>query len=127
MDRRIFIDALTASLVAAPLAAIAQRSATVRRIGTLTTDSPESQARLNLLYAPLRALGWVEGQNLRVERRYASGNIELLPSLAEELVRLEVEIIGTLGTPAGLAAKNATKTIPVVLWSSADPVGSGLV
>ncbi len=127
MDRRVFIDAMTASMVAAPLVAIAQNSAMVRRIGILTTDSPETQATLDLTYARLRALGWVEGQNLRVERRYASGKVELLRPFAEELVRLKVEIIGTLGTPAALAAKNATKTIPIVIWSAGDAVGTGLV
>ena len=127
MDRRIFIDAVALGLVAAPLAAIGQRSATVRRIGSLSANSPESRERLDLLYGPLRALGWIEGRNLRVERRYASGEYSLLPALAEELVRLDVEIIATLGTPAGLAAKNATKTIPIVLWSSSDPVANGLV
>jgi putative ABC transport system substrate-binding protein len=69
----------------------------------------------------------VEGQNLLVERRYVSGELELLRPSAEDLVRLRVEIIATRGTPAALAAKNATKTIPIVLWSAADPVGTGLV
>jgi len=82
---------------------------------------------LDLYFAPLRALGWVEGQNLLVERRYVSGKVELLRPSAEELVRLKVEIIGTQGTPAALAAKNATKTIPIVLWSAGDPVATGLV
>lgn len=127
MDRRVFIDAITASLAAASFAAVGQTSAMVRRIGILTTDAPETQATLDLIYAPLRALGWVEGQNLRVERRYTSGNVDLLRPFAEELVRLDVELIGTLGTPAALAAKNATNTIPIVIWSAADPVGSGLV
>ena len=84
MDRRVFIDAMTASMVGAPLVAIAQKSAGVRRIGTLTTDAPETQATLDRIYAPLRALGWVEGQNLRVERRYASSNVELLRPFAED-------------------------------------------
>ena len=127
MDRRLFIDAMTVSMVTAPLVAIAQDSAKVRRIGILTTESPETQATLDRNFAPLRALGWVEGQNLRVERRYVSGKLELLRPYAEELVRLRVEIIGTLSTPAGLAAKNATQTIPIVIWSAGDPVGSGLV
>jgi putative ABC transport system substrate-binding protein len=69
----------------------------------------------------------VEGQNLLVERRYVSGNVELLRPSAEEIVRLKVEVIGTQGTPAALAAKNATKTIPIVLWSAGDPVATGLV
>ncbi len=127
MDRRMFIDAMTASMVAAPLVAIAQKPAIVRRIGVLTAEPPQDRAELDRKFAPLRALGWVEGQNLLVERRYVSGKVELLQPFADELVRLKVEIIGTLGTPAALAAKNATKTIPIVLWSAGDPVGSGLV
>jgi putative ABC transport system substrate-binding protein len=123
----MFIDAMTASLVAAPLVAIAQTPATVRRIGILTTDTPQVQAELDRNFAPLRALGWVEGQNLSVERRFVSGKVELLRPSAEELVRLKVEVIGTQGTPAALAAKNATKTIPIVLWSAGDPVVTGLV
>jgi len=124
MDRRAFIDAMTVSMLPAPLVAIAQEPATVRRIGILTNEATQPT---EWIAAALRALGWVEGKNLRVERRYASGKVELLQNLAEELVSLRVEIIGTLSTPAGLAAKNATKTIPIVLYSSADPVGSGLV
>ena len=76
--------------------------------------------------APLRALGWVEGRNLLIERRYAE-RAELLGPLAQELVRLKVEIIVAWGTDAVLAAKNATTTIPIVIGSAGDPVGSGLV
>ncbi len=75
----------------------------------------------------MRAVGWVEGQNLLVERRYASGKPELLQSLAEELVQLKVEIIVTSGTDATLAAKNATSAIPIVFRIAGDPVGTGLV
>ena len=74
----------------------------------------------------MRALGWVEGQNLLVERRYANGRAELLRPFAEELVRLKVEIIAAWGTAATLAAKNATTTIPIVM-SAGDPVRVGLV
>lgn len=123
----MFIEAATASMVAAPLVASAQRSTMVRRIATLTNDAPETQARWDARFAPLRALGWVEGQNLHVERRSASGDVELLRRYADELVGLTVEIIGTLGTPAALAAKNATKTIPIVTYSAGDVVGTGLV
>ena len=118
---------MTVAVIAAPLVVRAQKSETIRRIGFLSSDAPVSQEVLDWFNAPLRALGWVEGQNLLVERRYASGKVELLSALAEELVRLKVEIIGTAGTPASLAAKNATKTIPIVLFSVADAVGSGLV
>ena len=74
----------------------------------------------------MRALGWVEGRNLLIERRYAERS-ELLGPLAQELVRLKVEIIVAWGTDAVLAAKNATTTIPIVIGSAGDPVGSGLV
>ena len=75
----------------------------------------------------MRELGWVEGQNLIVERRYANGRVELLQPFAEELVRLKVEIIVTGGTAATLAAKNATTTIPIVFTAAGDPVHTGLV
>ena len=127
MDRRTFIGAMTASIIAAPLASVAQKMAIVRRIGVLSIDTLPTQAELTEQAAPLRALGWVEGQNLLVERRYAKGRAELLQPFAEELVRLKVEIIGTLSTPATLAAKNATSTIPIVIWSAGDAVSTGLV
>ena len=77
--------------------------------------------------APLRELGWIEGQNLLIERRYANNKVELLLPLAEELVRLKVELIVTEGTAATLAAKSATNTIPIVIRTSGDPVRTGLV
>jgi putative ABC transport system substrate-binding protein len=126
MDRRTFIGVVAAAMIAAPLAAREKPATTVRRIGILyagpgplTPDELESES------APLRALGWVEGRNLLVERRYAE-RAELLRTLAEELVRLKVEIIVTDGTPAALAAKNATTTIPIIIGAG-DPVLSGLV
>jgi putative ABC transport system substrate-binding protein len=75
----------------------------------------------------LRELGWIEGRNLIVERRNADGRAELLQPLAEELVRLNVEIIVTSGTDAAFAAKNATTIIPIVLLAAGDPVRAGLV
>ena len=76
---------------------------------------------------PLRALGWIEGQNLAVERRYAGGRAELLKPFAEDLVRLKVDIIATNGTDATIAAKQATTRIPIVMYGAGDPVASGLV
>jgi putative ABC transport system substrate-binding protein len=127
MDRRAFIGAMTATMFGAPLAAVAQQAAKVRRIGVLSHDLAPTQAELTDEAAPLRALGWVEGKNLLVERRYTNGKAELLRPFAEELVRLKVEIIATLGTPAALAAKNATSTIPIVIWSAGDVVSTGIV
>jgi putative ABC transport system substrate-binding protein len=127
MDRRTFIGAVAAGMIAAPLAASAQTATTVRRIGILSPGAPATQAEIQEANAPLRALGWVEGQNLLFERRYANGRAELLQPLAEELVRLKVEIIVTGGTAATLAAKNATTTIPIIITSAGDPVRTGLV
>ena len=79
------------------------------------------------LRARLAALGWVEGRNLIVERRYTSGKPDLLKPMAEELVRLKVDLIVAEGTVATLAAKNATNAIPIVVSRSADPVRTGLV
>ena len=127
MDRRTFVGAVAAGMIAAPLAASAQTATTVRRIGVLSSGVRQTQAELQVEAAPLRALGWVEGQNLLFERRYANSRAELLQPLAEELVRLKVEIIVTRGTDATLAAKNATTTIPIIIQSSGDPVRTGLV
>jgi putative tryptophan/tyrosine transport system substrate-binding protein len=127
MDRRTFIGAVAAGTVAAPLAASARTGTTVRRIGVLSPDPAQTQAELEEESAPLRALGWVEGRNLLVERRYANGRAELFRPFAEELVRLKVEIIVTWGTAATLAAKNATTTIPIVMGIAADPVRAGIV
>ena len=75
---------------------------------------PESPAELQEKYTPLRELGWIEGQNLLFERRYTNGRTDLLRPLAEELVRLKVDLIMTEGTAATLAAKNATNVIPII-------------
>jgi len=127
MDRRTFIGAAAAAMIAAPLAASAQTATIIRRIGVLSPGAPETQVELQQQSTPLRALGWVEGQNLVVERRYANGKTELLRPLAEELVRLKVEIIVAVGTAATLAAKNATTTIPIVMSTAGEPVRIGLV
>jgi putative ABC transport system substrate-binding protein len=113
-------------MLTAPLAASAQTAPKVRRIGHLGSGEPNTPAEDHEQQAPLRALGWVEGRNLVIERRETT-RTELLRPLAEELVRLKVEIIVVWGTDAALAAKNATTTIPIVLGSAGDPVRSGLV
>jgi putative tryptophan/tyrosine transport system substrate-binding protein len=125
VSRRSFCWALAGVLVA-PGIAIAQASKSVRRIGVLQPGIPELPEDLREQDEPLRELGWVEGQNLHVERRYANGRSEALQPFAEELVRAKVEIIVTAGTAATLAAKRATTTIPIV-FSAGDPVLLGLV
>src|SRR6266705_395372 len=118
MDRRKFIRVVTSVVAADPLAASAQTATTVRRIGTLSASAPPPLAVRQGIDARLRELGWVEGGNLLIERRYANGRAELLQPLAEELVRLKVEVITTVGTQAAVAAKNATTSIPIVMYSA---------
>jgi putative ABC transport system substrate-binding protein len=126
MSRRSFCRA-SLGVVFALGFPIAQGTTRVRRIGTLDTGAPDTPEEIWKQAEPLRELGWVEGQNLLVERRYAaSGRPEALQPLAEELVRARVEIIVTNGTPATLAAKRATTTIPIV-FTTGDPVLLGLV
>jgi putative tryptophan/tyrosine transport system substrate-binding protein len=126
MDRRKFMGAAAAGLLAAPFAAVAQQTEKVHRIGYLRLGNPPVPAGSDWDPAPLRDLGWIEGKNLVIERRYAGDNAELLQSLAAELVRRKVEIIATVGTDAAVAAKKATTSIPIVI-SAGDPVGVGLV
>ena len=75
----------------------------------------------------LNKLGWIEGKNITIEHRFAEGKPERLPELAADLVRLKVDLIMITGDPAGLAAKGATSTIPIVIMNAVDPVGAGLV
>ncbi len=106
----------------------AQSAGTIRRIGYLSAPTRASvQRALEAFLRRLRELGWVEGQNLVIEYRWAEGQIERLPELAAELVRLNVELIVAPSGSAVLAAKNATSSIPIVMIFPSDPVGSGLV
>ena len=127
MDRRTFIGSIVGCALAGPHAVRAQTARTVRRIGVLSPGPTLPPAEYQGVWAPLRELGWIEGQNLVFERRWAEGRHERLAPLAQELVRLNVDIITTIGTDATVAAKNATMSIPIVMLSTGDPVGSGLV
>jgi putative ABC transport system substrate-binding protein len=112
-------------LLAAPLAAEAQQAGKVYRIvGLWTNPSPQME---DVLWQGLRELGWVEGQNFLFERRYAEGRNERHAAHVAELLRLQPDLIIAVGTPAALAAKAATSTIPIVFVLVADPVGAGLV
>jgi putative ABC transport system substrate-binding protein len=115
-----------AGVLVAPGIAIAQASKVVRRIAELDAGAPESEEELREQRALRARFGWIEGQNLVVERRYANNDLQALRPLAEELVRLKVELIVAAGTPAALAAKAATSTIPIV-FQAGDPVRMGLV
>lgn len=121
---------LTAGFFAAPPAAHAQESGKVYRIGWLGHTAPTTP-ELRRLVEPfdqgLREFGYVEGKNLFVERRYSEGRFERLPDMAAELVRLNVDVIVAVGTPAVQAARQATRKIPIVMVAVVDPVGAGLV
>ena len=127
MSRRTFGRILAGLLVAAPRVTIAQVRTVVRRIGLLGPSVPDTPEEMRKGRETLREFGWVEGENLHVERRYANNQPEALQRLAEELVRAKVEVILTSGTPATLAAKRATTTIPIVFSSAGDAVLIGLV
>ena len=128
MERRAFIGALAVFLLVAPLAAEAQQPAKVPRIGFLSARPPtDNPYFIDSFRQGLRELGYVEGQNIAIEYRFAAGRPERLPALAAELVRLKVDVIVTGGPPAPEAAKQATGTIPIVFAVAADPVAVGLV
>jgi ABC-type uncharacterized transport system substrate-binding protein len=106
----------------------AQQTKKVYRIGFLTTSSASaSESRQEVFRKGLRDLGWIEGKNIFIERRYADANLDQLPALAAQLVQLKVDIIVTSPNASALAAKRATTTIPIVMASGGDPVVAGLV
>ena len=114
------------SVFAVPPLADAQPAGNMRRIGYLASSSATAHP-VEPFREALRELGWVEGQNIVIEYRFADGRFERLPDLAAELVRLKMELIVAVPTPAAVATKNATATIPIVMASVGDPVGLGLV
>jgi len=122
------VGGLVLACCAAPLVGEAQQAAKVYRIGYLTLTPPPPSGGVSPPFRDaLRELGYVEGQNLLIEARYADATVGRLPSLAAELVQLQVDVIVTIGTPPVKAAKEATTTIPIVMAGSADPVEHGLV
>ena len=123
MQRRQFLALLGAAAVVRPLAAQAQRNPRIFRIGILAN---EKWPPLDGLRSGLRELGYIEGQNLELVHRYVEGQPDKYAALAAELVDLPVDTVVTWGTPASLAAKNATATIPIIM-TSGDPVAVGLV
>jgi putative ABC transport system substrate-binding protein len=127
MERRTFMAMLTGGLLAAPLAAEAQQAAKVARIGYLSPNLAASPHLHEAFRQRLRDLGYVEGRNVVIEYRDAEGKPERVAALAAELVALKVDVIVAPSTLAALAAKQATRTLPIVFPVAADPVGSGLV
>jgi putative ABC transport system substrate-binding protein len=119
---------LAVSLTLAPVAAEAQPTEKAHRIGYLAGGSASFNASyVEAFRQGLRELGWVEGQNIVVEYRHAEGRFDRMPDLAAELIRLKVELIFATPTPAAVAARNATRTIPIVMRGVGDPVGRGLI
>jgi putative ABC transport system substrate-binding protein len=124
MRRREFITLIGSAAAVWPVTAGAQHAGKMWRIAFIT------QAETNIyeaLFERLRELGYVEGQNIIIERRYAEGRAEKFQEFAAEMVRLKADLILTITTPAALAAKNATTTIPIVIPTAIDPVGTGLI
>ena len=129
-EEKNHVRALGAMLFALCFSAEAQQPKKVPRIGYLSASDPASEStRSEAIRLALRERGYIEGQNIAIEYRYAEGKIDRLPELAAELVRLKVDIIVVAGgDPPIRAAKNATKTIPIVMVGAGlDPVEAGLV
>jgi putative ABC transport system substrate-binding protein len=126
-SRRAFIATATAILVA-PLAANAQQAAKVPRIGFLGNSTAALEANLvGPFREGLRDLGYVEGRNILIEYRWAEGGYERFPALIAELIALKVDVIVTAGTPATLAVKKVTTSVPLVMIAVGDPVATGIV
>jgi putative ABC transport system substrate-binding protein len=120
--------ALTLAVLAVPFTADAQPAGKVQRIGYLLgTSSTVSSRPVEAFRQELGGLGWVEGQNVVIEYRSAEGRYDRLPDLAADLVRLKVDVIAAVGTAATAAAKNATRTIPIVMMLVGDPAGLGFI
>ena len=118
---------ILAILIFAPVyLAQAQKQASIPRIGVLLLGA-RPNANLDAFIQGLRELAYVEGKNIFIEYRFAEGKADRLPELARELVRLKLDAIFTAGTPAIFALKDATKTIPIVFFSTSDPIGTGVV
>ena len=124
IGRREFITLLGGAAAAWPVAARAQQAKKTPRIGVLWPNPP---ATFDFMRQGLKDFGYVEGQNISFEFRWAEGKLDQLPELAAELVHLQVDVIVTLAPQATLAAKRATQTIPIVFVAMGDPLASGVV
>ena len=105
----------------------AQQPKKVPRIGYVSSGDPSTEPRLAAFRRGLRDLGYIEGKNIQVEYRYAEGNLDQVPGLVTELVQLKVDVLVVGFLPAIHAAKQATKTIPIVMVTTVDPVANGIV
>jgi putative tryptophan/tyrosine transport system substrate-binding protein len=126
MRKNIFGLALSTMLFALCLSPEAQPQTKVYKIGWLSARAASNSGQ-EVIVRMLRDLGYVEGKNIAFEYRYANNQLDRFPALADELVRLKVDVLLTPGTPGALAFKNATKTIPILFLDVTDPVAAGLV
>src|SRR3954462_2786348 len=124
MKRREFITLVGAAAASCPIIAPAQTGKKIPRLGVLWPNPP---ATFEFMRQGLKERGYIEGQNIRFEFRWAEGKLDQLPELARELVDTPVDVIVTLAPPATVAARNATHTIPIVFVAMGEPVSSGLV
>ena len=124
ISRRFFLVSAGALILSRQAAA---QPAKVWRIGYLAPGLPDDALFLEAFLGGLRALGYIEGQNILLEYRTSEGRVEALPALAEELVRLKVDVIVAPTTPVARAVKGATSSIPIVFTTVSGPVGSRLV
>ena len=128
MDRRRFLLTSLAGALAAPLAAVAQQTAKVARIGVLHPGAPATSMHFAAAFDQgLREHGYRQGQNIVVERRFAEAKAERMSDIAAELVRLKVDVIVTSTDPGIAAVRQQTQTIPIVMANSTDPVATGFV
>ena len=128
MKRRKFIALLCSGVAGWPLAARAQQAAKLPTIGFLGANNASfAMASIDAFVQRLRELGWIENRTVVIEYRWGEGRDERLAEIAAEFVRLKVDLIVAPTTPAAIAAKQATSTIPIVFLGAGDPVATGLV
>jgi len=126
VNRIAFLAVL--AFIALSVPAKAQPASKVPRVGYLATGSPVATGHFfDAFKEGLRETGWIEGQNIAIDARYAEGKFDRFPTLAAELLQLKVDVLATVTTPASLAAKNATSVVPIVMMNVAQPVELGLI
>ena len=129
MRRREFILLIGGAAATWPLAARAQEPSGVRRIGVLMniSDDPEGKARLAAFRQSLEQLGWIDGRNVRIDTKWADGDVERIRRLATEMVAQSPDVILATGSAAAAPLLQATRTVPIVFVNTPDPVGAGYV
>src|SRR5256885_11413635 len=131
MRRREFVTLLGGATAAWPLAARAQQSERMRRIGVLTSgataDDPDGRARTAAFLQGLQQLGWIDGRNIRIDYRWGAGDADNMRKYAAELVALAPDVILASGTATVAPLLQATRTVPIVFVQVTNPVGAGFV